>query len=133
MKDVCSSSERSIQSIGIEDEGRNFIHRRTNCQELSPEIDQLVRLLPGTMLLGEFWKQNSTNCTKAEYNTLNCMQNIAFDLIDSCFKMYLMIRIHLAPEIVWIDLESEEVLSDMIRLEADAQNILRPETLESHV
>ncbi|XP_027364346.1 mannosyl-oligosaccharide 1,2-alpha-mannosidase MNS3 [Abrus precatorius] len=111
----------------------------------SPKMDHLVCFLPGTLALGA--TKGLTKKQAMENNMLNFedLENLklAEDLAKTCFEMYAVTSIGLAPEIAYFHTEelseqghdggnkSSEFVNDIIIKPADRHNLLRPETVES--
>lgn len=91
--------------------------------ELSPKMDHLVCFLPGTLLLG--------TTVLADEDITAKHKDTAGKLLSTCVQMYLSSPAGLAPEIVIFTTADHEKLEDMSVKEADAHNLLRPETVES--
>eukprot|EP00053_Salpingoeca_punica_P013326 m.120304 g.120304 ORF g.120304 m.120304 type:complete len:718 (-) comp16175_c0_seq1:727-2880(-) len=97
-------------------------HGLTFIQELlggaeSPKMDHLVCFLPGTLALGA---ANGLDPSHLE---------LAKKLMETCYQMYAVTATKLAPEIVYFQMG--EGPDDILIHEADAHNLLRPETVES--
>jgi mannosyl-oligosaccharide alpha-1,2-mannosidase len=83
-----------------------------------PKMDHLVCFLPGTLALGT---ANGLPETHLE---------LAKKLMRTCYEMYRQMPIGLSPEIAHFNTKSGGQ-EDLIIKDADAHNLLRPETVES--
>jgi hypothetical protein len=82
------------------------------------KMDHLVCYLPGTLALG------AANGLPAEH------MDLAVQLMHTCYEMYRRMPTGLAPEIVFFN-TAGGATEDLIVKDADAHNLLRPETVES--
>ena len=83
----------------------------------SPKMDHLVCFMPGTLALG------TANGLPESH------MDLAKKLMKTCYEMYRQMPIGLAPEIAHFNTNGKG--NDLIIKDADAHNLLRPETVES--
>ncbi|XP_072244683.1 mannosidase, alpha, class 1B, member 1b isoform X1 [Leuresthes tenuis] len=86
--------------------------------QFSPKMDHLVCFLPGTLALG------AHNGLPAEH------MNLAKQLMETCYQMYIQMETGLSPEIVHFNMHQGSIGDIDVKL-ADRHNLLRPETVES--
>lgn len=101
---------------------------------MHPKMDHLVCYLPGTIILhlsgGLLLDMTQLNARHRRY------YKFAVDLMETCVHMYTDMPSGISPEIVYFNQQNDSSLSalgrgDIIVKDADAHNILRPETVES--
>lgn len=85
---------------------------------LNPKMDHLVCFLPGTLALG------AHNGLPADH------MDLAVQLMETCYQMYVQMETGLSPEIAHFNLYSLNG-RDIDVKPADRHNLLRPETVES--
>lgn len=85
----------------------------------SPKMDHLVCFLPGTLALG------AHNGLPQEH------MELAKQLMETCYQMYVQMETGLSPEIVHFNMQAGEGGRDVDVKLADRHNLLRPETVES--
>lgn len=95
-----------------------YVGELINGKDFKPKMDHLTCYLPGTLLLGY------VNGMPASH------LNLAEDLLETCYQMYMKQPTKLAPEIMYFSLNGETE-SDMYVKSNDAHNLLRPEFIES--
>ncbi|XP_040897421.1 endoplasmic reticulum mannosyl-oligosaccharide 1,2-alpha-mannosidase-like isoform X2 [Toxotes jaculatrix] len=86
--------------------------------QFSPKMDHLVCFLPGTLALG------AHNGLPADH------MDLAKQLMETCYQMYLQMETGLSPEIVHFNMHQGSIRDIDVKL-ADRHNLLRPETVES--
>ncbi|KAM4575763.1 mannosidase, alpha, class 1B, member 1b isoform 2-T4 [Odontesthes bonariensis] len=97
--------------------GLTFVGELSHGQ-FSPKMDHLVCFLPGTLALG------AHNGLPAEH------MNLAKQLMETCYQMYIQMETGLSPEIVHFNMHQGSTRDIDVKL-ADRHNLLRPETVES--
>lgn len=97
--------------------GLTFVGELSHGQ-FSPKMDHLVCFLPGTLALGA-------------YNGLpEDHMDLAKQMMETCYQMYVQMETGLSPEIVHFNMHQGSVRDIEVKL-ADRHNLLRPETVES--
>ncbi|XP_028270044.1 mannosidase, alpha, class 1B, member 1b isoform X2 [Parambassis ranga] len=86
--------------------------------QFSPKMDHLVCFLPGTLALG------AHNGLPADH------MDLAKQLMETCYQMYVQMETGLSPEIVHFNMHEGSTRDIDVKL-ADRHNLLRPETVES--
>ncbi|XP_042278451.1 mannosidase, alpha, class 1B, member 1b isoform X1 [Thunnus maccoyii] len=86
--------------------------------QFSPKMDHLVCFLPGTLALG------AHNGLPADH------MDLAKQLMETCYQMYVHMETGLSPEIVHFNMHQGSTRDIEVKL-ADRHNLLRPETVES--
>ncbi|XP_029960603.1 mannosidase, alpha, class 1B, member 1b [Salarias fasciatus] len=86
--------------------------------QFSPKMDHLVCFLPGTLALG------AHNGLPADH------MDLAKELMETCYQMYVQMETGLSPEIVHFNMHQGSIRDIDVKL-ADRHNLLRPETVES--
>ncbi|XP_074493233.1 mannosidase, alpha, class 1B, member 1b [Sebastes fasciatus] len=86
--------------------------------QFSPKMDHLVCFLPGTLALG------AHNGLPADH------MDLAKQLMETCYQMYIQMETGLSPEIVHFNMHQGSNRDIDVKL-ADRHNLLRPETVES--
>lgn len=86
--------------------------------QFSPKMDHLVCFLPGTLALG------AHNGLPADH------MDLAKELMQTCYQMYVQMETGLSPEIVHFNMHLGSI-RDIDVKPADRHNLLRPETVES--
>ncbi|XP_054466748.1 mannosidase, alpha, class 1B, member 1b isoform X2 [Anoplopoma fimbria] len=86
--------------------------------QFSPKMDHLVCFLPGTLALG------AHNGLPADH------MDLAKELMETCYQMYIQMETGLSPEIVHFNMHQGSIRDLDVKL-ADRHNLLRPETVES--
>ncbi|XP_068576835.1 mannosidase, alpha, class 1B, member 1b isoform X2 [Cebidichthys violaceus] len=86
--------------------------------QFSPKMDHLVCFLPGTLALG------AHNGLPVDH------MDLAKQLMETCYQMYIQMETGLSPEIVHFNMHEGSVRDIDVKL-ADRHNLLRPETVES--
>ncbi|XP_026167573.1 mannosidase, alpha, class 1B, member 1b isoform X2 [Mastacembelus armatus] len=86
--------------------------------QFSPKMDHLVCFLPGTLALG------AHNGLPADH------MDLAKELMETCYQMYVQMETGLSPEIVHFNMYQGSTRDIDVKL-ADRHNLLRPETVES--
>ncbi|KAM4578224.1 mannosidase, alpha, class 1B, member 1b isoform 2-T2 [Fundulus diaphanus] len=86
--------------------------------QFSPKMDHLVCFLPGTLALG------AHNGLPADH------MDLAKELMQTCYQMYVQMETGLSPEIVHFNMHQGST-RDIDVKPADRHNLLRPETVES--
>uniref|UniRef100_A0A8D3CRE8 alpha-1,2-Mannosidase n=1 Tax=Scophthalmus maximus TaxID=52904 RepID=A0A8D3CRE8_SCOMX len=86
--------------------------------QFSPKMDHLVCFLPGTLALG------AHNGLPADH------MDLATQLMETCYQMYVQMETGLSPEIVHFNMHEGSIRDIEVKL-ADRHNLLRPETVES--
>uniref|UniRef100_UPI0037E91FAC mannosidase, alpha, class 1B, member 1b n=1 Tax=Semicossyphus pulcher TaxID=241346 RepID=UPI0037E91FAC len=86
--------------------------------QFSPKMDHLVCFLPGTLALG------AHNGLPADH------MDLAKQLMETCYQMYVQMETGLSPEIVHFNMHEGSTRDIEVKL-ADRHNLLRPETVES--
>ncbi|XP_028433183.1 mannosidase, alpha, class 1B, member 1b isoform X1 [Perca flavescens] len=86
--------------------------------QFSPKMDHLVCFLPGTLALGAY------NGLPADH------MDLAKQLMETCYQMYIQMETGLSPEIVHFNMHQGSTRDIEVKL-ADRHNLLRPETVES--
>ncbi|XP_075934225.1 mannosidase, alpha, class 1B, member 1b isoform X2 [Anarhichas minor] len=86
--------------------------------QFSPKMDHLVCFLPGTLALG------AHNGLPADH------MDLAKELMETCYQMYIQMETGLSPEIVHFNMHEGSTRDIDVKL-ADRHNLLRPETVES--
>uniref|UniRef100_A0A8C3G5D6 alpha-1,2-Mannosidase n=1 Tax=Cyclopterus lumpus TaxID=8103 RepID=A0A8C3G5D6_CYCLU len=86
--------------------------------QFSPKMDHLVCFLPGTLALG------AHNGLPADH------MDLAKQLMETCYQMYIQMETGLSPEIVHFNMHQGSTRDIDVKL-ADRHNLLRPETVES--
>ncbi|XP_017288176.1 mannosidase, alpha, class 1B, member 1b [Kryptolebias marmoratus] len=86
--------------------------------QFSPKMDHLVCFLPGTLALG------AHNGLPADH------MDLAKQLMETCYQMYIQMETGLSPEIVHFNMHQGSIRDIDVKL-ADRHNLLRPETVES--
>ncbi|TRY94047.1 hypothetical protein DNTS_011954 [Danionella cerebrum] len=84
----------------------------------SPKMDHLVCFLPGTLALG------------THFGLPDDHMELAKQLMETCYQMYVQMETGLSPEIVHFNMH-EGSTQDVDVKPADRHNLLRPETVES--
>ncbi|XP_039658589.1 mannosidase, alpha, class 1B, member 1b isoform X5 [Perca fluviatilis] len=97
--------------------GLTFVGELSHGQ-LSPKMDHLVCFLPGTLALG------AHNGLPADH------MDLAKQLMETCYQMYIQMETGLSPEIVHFNMHQGSTRDIEVKL-ADRHNLLRPETVES--
>lgn len=97
--------------------GLTFAGELTHGQ-LSPKMDHLVCFLPGTLALG------------AHHGLPADHMELAKQLIETCYQMYVQMETGLSPEIVHFNTHDGSTKDVDVKI-ADRHNLLRPETVES--
>ncbi|XP_041854749.1 mannosidase, alpha, class 1B, member 1b [Melanotaenia boesemani] len=97
--------------------GLTFVGELSHGQ-FSPKMDHLVCFLPGTLALG------AHNGLPAEH------MELAKQLMETCYQMYVQMETGLSPEIVHFNMHQGSTRDVDVKL-ADRHNLLRPETVES--
>ncbi|KAI7812705.1 mannosidase, alpha, class 1B, member 1b isoform X1 [Triplophysa rosa] len=85
---------------------------------LSPKMDHLVCFLPGTLALG------------AHHGLPADHMELAKELIETCYQMYVQMETGLSPEIAHFNMHEGSKQDVEVKI-ADRHNLLRPETVES--
>ncbi|XP_063346809.1 mannosidase, alpha, class 1B, member 1b [Pelmatolapia mariae] len=86
--------------------------------QFSPKMDHLVCFLPGTLALGSY------NGLPSDH------MDLARQLMETCYQMYVQMETGLSPEIVYFNMHQDSTRDTDVKL-ADRHNLLRPETVES--
>ncbi|KAM4746523.1 mannosidase, alpha, class 1B, member 1b [Anableps anableps] len=86
--------------------------------QFSPKMDHLVCFLPGTLALG------AHSGLPADH------MDLAKELMQTCYQMYMQMETGLSPEIVHFNMHQGSI-RDIDVKPADRHNLLRPETVES--
>nr|XP_019957933.1 PREDICTED: endoplasmic reticulum mannosyl-oligosaccharide 1,2-alpha-mannosidase [Paralichthys olivaceus] len=86
--------------------------------QFSSKMDHLVCFLPGTLALG------AHNGLPADH------MDLAKQLMETCYQMYVQMETGLSPEIVHFNMHEGSIRDIDVKL-ADRHNLLRPETVES--
>ncbi|XP_071337940.1 mannosidase, alpha, class 1B, member 1b isoform X2 [Trachinotus anak] len=86
--------------------------------QFSPKMDHLVCFLPGTLALG------------AHSGLAADHMDLAKQLMETCYQMYVQMETGLSPEIVHFNMHQGSTRDIDVKL-ADRHNLLRPETVES--
>ncbi|XP_010767683.1 endoplasmic reticulum mannosyl-oligosaccharide 1,2-alpha-mannosidase-like [Notothenia coriiceps] len=81
-------------------------------------MDHLVCFLPGTLALG------------AHHGLPADHMDLAKQLMETCYQMYIQMETGLSPEIVHFNMHEGSIRDIDVKL-ADRHNLLRPETVES--
>ncbi|XP_076586396.1 mannosidase, alpha, class 1B, member 1b isoform X1 [Chaetodon auriga] len=97
--------------------GLTFVGELSHGQ-FSPKMDHLVCFLPGTLALG------------AHNGLPNDHMDLAKQLMETCYQMYVQMETGLSPEIVHFNMHEGSTRDIEVKL-ADRHNLLRPETVES--
>ncbi|XP_062240845.1 mannosidase, alpha, class 1B, member 1b [Platichthys flesus] len=97
--------------------GLTFIGEVSHGQ-FSTKMDHLVCFLPGTLALG------AHNGLPADH------MDLAKQLMETCYQMYVQMETGLSPEIVHFNMHEGSIRDIDVKL-ADRHNLLRPETVES--
>ncbi|XP_029367289.1 mannosidase, alpha, class 1B, member 1b [Echeneis naucrates] len=97
--------------------GLTFVGELSHGQ-FSPKMDHLVCFLPGTLALG------AHNGLPADH------MDLAKQLMETCYQMYVHMETGLSPEIVHFNLHQGSTRDIEVKL-ADRHNLLRPEAVES--
>ncbi|XP_008283380.1 mannosidase, alpha, class 1B, member 1b [Stegastes partitus] len=97
--------------------GLTFVGELSHGQ-FSPKMDHLVCFLPGTLALG------AHNGLPADH------MDLAKELMETCYQMYIQMETGLSPEIVHFNMHEGSTRDIDVKL-ADRHNLLRPETVES--
>ncbi|XP_032367838.1 mannosidase, alpha, class 1B, member 1b isoform X2 [Etheostoma spectabile] len=97
--------------------GLTFVGELSHGQ-FSPKMDHLVCFLPGTLALG------AHNGLPADH------MDLAKQLMETCYQMYIQMETGLSPEIVHFNMHQGSTRDIEVKL-ADRHNLLRPETVES--
>uniref|UniRef100_A0A8C9YFD3 alpha-1,2-Mannosidase n=1 Tax=Sander lucioperca TaxID=283035 RepID=A0A8C9YFD3_SANLU len=97
--------------------GLTFVGELSHGQ-FSPKMDHLVCFLPGTLALGAY------NGLPADH------MDLAKQLMETCYQMYIQMETGLSPEIVHFNMHQGSTRDIEVKL-ADRHNLLRPETVES--
>ncbi|XP_054867316.1 mannosidase, alpha, class 1B, member 1b isoform X2 [Amphiprion ocellaris] len=97
--------------------GLTFVGELSHGQ-FSPKMDHLVCFLPGTLALG------AHNGLPADH------MDLAKELMETCYQMYIQMETGLSPEIVHFNMHQGSTRDIDVKL-ADRHNLLRPETVES--
>nr|XP_043881603.1 endoplasmic reticulum mannosyl-oligosaccharide 1,2-alpha-mannosidase-like isoform X3 [Solea senegalensis] len=97
--------------------GLTFVGELSHGQ-FSPKMDHLVCFLPGTLALG------AHNGLPADH------MDLAKELMETCYQMYVQMETGLSPEIVHFNMHEGSIRDIEVKL-ADRHNLLRPETVES--
>ncbi|XP_058492034.1 mannosidase, alpha, class 1B, member 1b isoform X2 [Solea solea] len=97
--------------------GLTFVGELSHGQ-FSPKMDHLVCFLPGTLALG------AHNGLPADH------MDLAKELMETCYQMYVQMETGLSPEIVHFNMHEGSTRDIEVKL-ADRHNLLRPETVES--
>ncbi|XP_040012119.1 mannosidase, alpha, class 1B, member 1b [Xiphias gladius] len=97
--------------------GLTFVGELSHGQ-FSPKMDHLVCFLPGTLALG------AHNGLPADH------MDLAKQLMETCYQMYIQMETGLSPEIVHFNMHQGSTRDIDVKL-ADRHNLLRPETVES--
>uniref|UniRef100_A0A8C5NC28 alpha-1,2-Mannosidase n=1 Tax=Gouania willdenowi TaxID=441366 RepID=A0A8C5NC28_GOUWI len=97
--------------------GLTFVGELSHGQ-FSPKMDHLVCFLPGTLALG------------AHFGLPADHMELAKELMETCYQMYVQMETGLSPEIVHFNMHQGSVRDIEVKL-ADRHNLLRPETVES--
>nr|XP_040050944.1 mannosidase, alpha, class 1B, member 1b isoform X2 [Gasterosteus aculeatus aculeatus] len=97
--------------------GLTFVGEITHGQ-FSPKMDHLVCFLPGILALG------AHNGLPTDH------MDLAKQLMETCYQMYIQMETGLSPEIVHFNMHQGSVQDMNVKL-ADRHNLLRPETVES--
>ncbi|CAJ1068688.1 endoplasmic reticulum mannosyl-oligosaccharide 1%2C2-alpha-mannosidase-like [Xyrichtys novacula] len=97
--------------------GLTFVGELSHGQ-FSPKMDHLVCFLPGTLALG------------AHHGLPSDHMDLAKQLMESCYQMYVQMETGLSPEIVHFNMYEGSTRDIDVKL-ADRHNLLRPETVES--
>ena len=101
-----------------------------------PKMDHLVCFLPGVLALADLYNV-STKLSEDDMSDLELAQELA----ETCYQLYKRTPAGLAPEIVFFQTEEDDSYpgahasdvggGEFAVKEADAHNLLRPETVES--
>ncbi|XP_074525945.1 mannosidase, alpha, class 1B, member 1b [Halichoeres trimaculatus] len=86
--------------------------------QFSPKMDHLVCFLPGSLALG------AHNGLPSDH------MDLAKQLMETCYQMYVQMETGLSPEIVHFNMHEGSTRDIEVKL-ADRHNLLRPETVES--
>jgi len=86
----------------------------------SPKMDHLACFLAGNMALGWYFQQG-----------LTYLLEMAKDLTKTCYQMYAKQATGLSPEIVYFNTDPNLNDATITVRDNDAQNLLRPELIES--
>ncbi|XP_029295365.1 mannosidase, alpha, class 1B, member 1b isoform X2 [Cottoperca gobio] len=97
--------------------GLTFVGELSHGQ-FSSKMDHLVCFLPGTLALG------AHNGLPADH------MDLAKQLMETCYQMYIQMETGLSPEIVHFNMHQGSIRDIDVKL-ADRHNLLRPETVES--
>ncbi|XP_049907316.1 mannosidase, alpha, class 1B, member 1b [Epinephelus moara] len=97
--------------------GLTFVGELSHGQ-FSPKMDHLVCFLPGTLALG------------AHHGLPADHMELAKQLMETCYQMYVQMETGLSPEIVHFNMHQGSNRDIDVKL-ADRHNLLRPETVES--
>ncbi|XP_034064248.1 mannosidase, alpha, class 1B, member 1b isoform X2 [Gymnodraco acuticeps] len=97
--------------------GLTFVGELSHGQ-FSPKMDHLVCFLPGTLALG------------AHHGLPADHMDLAKQLMETCYQMYIQMETGLSPEIVHFNMHEGSIRDIDVKL-ADRHNLLRPETVES--
>ncbi|KAL7391187.1 hypothetical protein ABVT39_005664 [Epinephelus coioides] len=97
--------------------GLTFVGELSHGQ-FSPKMDHLVCFLPGTLALG------------AHHGLPADHMDLAKQLMETCYQMYVQMETGLSPEIVHFNMHQGSNRDIDVKL-ADRHNLLRPETVES--
>ncbi|XP_034547328.1 mannosidase, alpha, class 1B, member 1b [Notolabrus celidotus] len=97
--------------------GLTFVGELSHGQ-FSPKMDHLVCFLPGTLALG------AHNGLPSDH------MDLAKQLMETCYQMYVQMETGLSPEIVHFNMHEGSNRDIDVKL-ADRHNLLRPETVES--
>lgn len=99
-------------------ENHVYVGELISGKDFKPKMDHLTCFLPGTLLLGYYNGMPESH------------KQLAQDLLETCFQMYMKQPTLLAPEIVYFNLNGESE-TDIYVKSNDAHNLLRPEFVES--
>ncbi|GFY76661.1 endoplasmic reticulum mannosyl-oligosaccharide 1,2-alpha-mannosidase [Trichonephila inaurata madagascariensis] len=94
-----------------------FVGELLSGRSYSPKMDHVVCYLPGTLAI------------RFHYGMPSSHLRLAFELMDTCYKMYAQTTTRLSSEIAYFNLKRHGT-SDTIIKNNDAHNLLRPETVE---
>ncbi|UJR35629.1 hypothetical protein I4U23_028379 [Adineta vaga] len=97
-----------------------FVGELMGMSTFSPKMDHLVCFLGGNMALGWYFKKD-----------LTYLLDMAKDLTKTCYEMYAKQDTGLSPEIAYFNIDAQSNEQTLTVRDNDAQNLLRPETVES--
>lgn len=95
-----------------------YVGELINGKDFKPKMDHLTCFLPGTLLLGY-----KNDMPESHFQ-------LAQDLLETCYQMYMKQPTQLSPEIAYFNLNGESE-TDIYVKSNDAHNLLRPEFVES--